>query len=60
MAATRASPLTTWRHPKARPTRSFSNDEIPSPMPPATAIAAGTKTTVSDGVKLPVQPWVVA
>ena len=34
--------------------------ETPSATPAATATAAGTRTTDSDGVKLPVHPWVAA
>ena len=60
VTATSASPLTTWRQPNAMPARSFSNDEIPRPIPAATAMAAGTRTTDSEGAKRPVQPCVAA
>jgi hypothetical protein len=42
------------------PTRSFSKDEIPRPIPAATAMAAGTRTTDSEGVNRPVHPCVAA
>src|ERR1035441_4246362 len=60
VTAASANPLTTWRQPKAMPTRSFSKDEIPRPIPAATAMAAGTRTTDSEGVNRPVHPCVAA
>ena len=58
--ATTATPLTTWRQLNTLPATSISKEETPRPMPAATARAAGTRTTDSDGAKLPVQPWVAA
>ncbi len=55
-----AAALTSWRHPNSRPLMSFSKAAIPRPMHIATASAAGASTTVSEGVKDPRSPRVVA